>query len=238
MHKLITWSCIVGLVAASTSSFAAVKVVKFINGRKIIETIDQNLAWSRKAANRPQRVTNPPKVASKSLRHYRRGAFERGMSEAITNELRYVHPNVPKTLGPARTTKPTTLVQQVEQAVDKSVRLRNKSASVARNVSRQELLSAWKDVGGKMLYDDQIKLVRDVVSFYEKQGQTGQRIVGPDGLELVRYELPLERMILYDSGRDEIQILNADQYCVIYDPADRYGQVISTGALKMFAPDK
>lgn len=235
MKKLAVLSCIVGLVAASTQSFAAVKVVRFVNGRKIIETIDQEAAWARRVAKRsaPQKV-KPRKLASVPAGYYRNRVAKPNVARALSQELHYVRPNegrVAQHATPA--TQTPSLTQYVERAVARSERLR---LSGTERASVNAVRAAWKDAGGKMLYDDQIKLVRDVVEFYEKQGQAGKRVVGPDGLELVRYDLPTERMVIYRAGYDNIEVLNADQYCIIYDPADHYGQVISMGALEMFVP--
>ena len=232
MKKIAVLSCIVGLVAASTQSFAAVRVVRFINGRKIIETIDQKAAWARRAAKRPVQSVKPRKPASVPSGYYRTRVAKRNVGKVANAGLQYVRPNMKK---PAQT---SVVARGVERAVAQAEQLQVKPPVAAEELVRSGLSTAWKENGGKMLYDDQIKLVRDVVAFYEKQGLEGQRVAGPDGLELVRYDLPREKMVLYRPEFDDIQVLYSDRDFILYDPSDNYGQVASLGTSEMVTPVK
>ena len=216
MRKLVVWSSVVVLLFASANVFAAApkKAKRMKMGKKSV--------WVKDVSK--LRVLN---------KNQRGARLE--MGQGTHTAVNYTF----KGKGGAGALKGTqVLQQQVERSVAAFERSHPNPVTITKDFSTRALRKAWLDTGGKMLYTDQIKLVRDVVDFYEKQGQAGERVVGPNELELVRYDLPAEKMVIYRAGYDNIEVLNADQYCIIYDPVDNYGQIISVGALEMFAPTK
>lgn len=93
----------------------------------------------------------------------------------------------------------------------------------------------WQRIA-KQIYDSQAELAHDVAIFYDGKG--GQLLKDFGGREFVRYELPVDGIRYQPVGRVEAQILNRDEYCIIYNPTRNAGQImrLDSTQLQWFTP--
>ncbi len=207
MRKLVVWSSIAVLLFASANAFAgfSFKRIKRIKvGNVTLRAKGRNVL----VADSPTMIRRI-KVGGKTFR---------------VKSYKVRQPNKgPRAIRPSQSAHTAAIAARVERAVTRAEQARVKPLT---SEEKAFLADLWKENGGKMVYDDQAKLVQDVVSFYENQGLAGQRIEGPYGHEVLRYDLPADGIVFYRPGYNNRRVLNTENYFIMYDPANHYGQIV------------
>ncbi len=224
MKRFVVWSCMLALAASSAPAFAQWQKLgtSLEKGIKYANPADPKLNMTR-LQRALGNVSVKTGVAPASIpAHLRLGdkisvGVVKMPSKADNVTASYLY-------------KAKNLALKAKVAGEKST-----EQQLQRRIADEWTHGPGKNMGkGKMFYDNQAELARDLNEFYDGAGVT---VESPSGRMLKLYMLPVNNILYKPAGYTEPIVLAAREYFVAYDVAGKTGQLVkrSPETLQMYS---